>query len=73
MTNASGAATFTSIYPGWYSGRCVHIHFKVHPTSELVFTSQLFFPDEFTAEVFTREPYADKGQPDTLNSTDNTS
>lgn len=69
-TDATGVATFTTIYPGWYPGRCIHIHFKVRPTAELVFTSQLFFPDDFNAQVMAREPYAANGQPDTLNTTD---
>src|SRR5262249_32715430 len=30
-TDANGKASFTTIYPGWYSGRAVHIHYKVHP------------------------------------------
>ena len=29
-TNADGIAEFETIYPGWYSGRTVHIHMKVH-------------------------------------------
>jgi hypothetical protein len=52
----------------------VHIHFKVHEdTSEQgrVFTSQLFFDDSFTDQVFTREPYARKGERNRLNSNDN--
>ena len=28
-TDATGLATFTTIVPGWYSGRAIHIHFKV--------------------------------------------
>src|SRR5215470_346142 len=28
-TDANGVARFTTIYPGWYSGRTVHIHVKV--------------------------------------------
>jgi len=28
-TDASGIASFTTIYPGWYPGRAVHIHVKV--------------------------------------------
>jgi protocatechuate 3,4-dioxygenase beta subunit len=73
VTDANGVATFTTIYPGWYSGRAVHIHFKVHPTEELVFTSQLFFPDDLSQQVFAaHEPYTIKAStPDTLNSTDN--
>jgi protocatechuate 3,4-dioxygenase beta subunit len=71
VTDASGTATFTTIYPGWYSGRAVHIHFKVHPDETKVFTSQLFFDDALSQQVFTQEPYSSKGStPDTLNSTD---
>ena len=29
MTDSTGAVKFTTIYPGWYQGRTVHIHFKV--------------------------------------------
>jgi protocatechuate 3,4-dioxygenase beta subunit len=72
VTDANGVATFTTIYPGWYSGRTVHIHFKVHPAETKVFTSQLFFDDALSQQVFTQEPYVAKGStPDTLNRTDN--
>jgi len=71
LTDANGVATFTTIYPGWYSGRAVHIHFKVHPDTTKVFTSQLFFDDALSQQVFAQAPYASKGStPDTLNSTD---
>ncbi len=69
-TDANGVARFTTIYPGWYPGRCVHIHFKIRPTETREFTSQLFFPDAATTEIHTRDPYAAKGQPDRLNSSD---
>ncbi len=70
VTDASGKATFTTIYPGWYPGRAVHIHYKVYPDTSKVFTSQLFFDDTLSEQVFAQAPYADKGTPDTLNSTD---
>jgi protocatechuate 3,4-dioxygenase beta subunit len=70
ITDANGQATFTTIYPGWYQGRTVHIHFKIHPSSSSVFTSQLFFNDAFSDQVFTQAPYAAKGQRSTLNSND---
>lgn len=70
-TDAHGTATFTTIYPGWYAGRTVHIHFKVRPTDKLDFTSQLFFDDTLTDQVFQNEPYAAKGQRNTLNRNDN--
>ncbi|HWM08837.1 MAG TPA: hypothetical protein VNO82_05825, partial [Solirubrobacteraceae bacterium] len=51
-TNADGIAEFTTIYPGWYPGRTVHIHAKVHLDSSTVLTTQLFFDDEVTSAVF---------------------
>ena len=63
VTDASGKATFTTIYPGWYQGRAVHIHFKIRTTSgsqTADFTSQLFFADSLNAEVFAQQPYSQK-------------
>jgi protocatechuate 3,4-dioxygenase beta subunit len=75
LTDADGAVTFTTIYPGWYSGRAVHIHFKVRTfdgsTETLEFTSQLFFTDAMNATVFAQAPYSSRGNPDTTDSTDN--
>ncbi|HEU5089728.1 MAG TPA: intradiol ring-cleavage dioxygenase, partial [Roseiflexaceae bacterium] len=70
VTDAHGVAQFTTIYPGWYPGRTVHIHFKIHPDSTSVFTSQLFFDDDFTDQVFTQEPYASRGERNTRNGND---
>ena len=70
FTNGSGQTTFTTIYPGWYSGRTVHIHFKVNPSANQVFTSQLFFDDALSDHVFANEPCASKGQRNTFNSND---
>jgi protocatechuate 3,4-dioxygenase beta subunit len=64
-TDANGAATFTTIYPGWYQGRAVHLHFKLrtNPGSQSghEFTSQLFFDDTLTDKVHAQQPYASKG------------
>jgi protocatechuate 3,4-dioxygenase beta subunit len=74
VTDANGNATFTTVYPGWYQGRTVHIHFKIRTdpaaSSGLEFTSQLFFDEGVTAEVFARSPYAGRGTQDTTNSND---
>jgi protocatechuate 3,4-dioxygenase beta subunit len=74
VTDVNGVARFTTIYPGWYQGRAVHIHFKVRSaasaTSTYEFTSQLFFEDDLTDQVHAEEPYATKGQRDRLNSED---
>ncbi len=73
-TDSNGAASFTTVYPGWYSGRAVHIHFKIRtdPDAAAGFeaTSQLFFDDAFSAEVFSNGVYAAKGTQDTPNDTD---
>jgi protocatechuate 3,4-dioxygenase beta subunit len=65
-TDAKGTAQFTTIYPGWYQGRAVHIHFKIRTNvgsgSAHEFTSQLFFDDALTDQVYTQAPYASKGQ-----------
>jgi len=34
ITDENGIAEFITIYPGWYSGRTVHIHFKIRTDSE---------------------------------------
>ncbi len=66
VTDANGAASFVTIYPGWYQGRTVHIHFKLRTdpraSEALEFTSQLYFDDELTDIVHTRQPYAAGGQ-----------
>lgn len=73
ITDAGGAATFTTIYPGWYPGRTVHIHFKIRTDengANYEFTSQLYFDDAFSGQVFTAEPYAGRGDRDTRNDND---
>ena len=74
VTDANGVASFTTIYPGWYQGRAVHIHFKVRSASSsssaYEFTSQLFFDDTLTDRVHAQQPYAAKGQRTLRNSGD---
>lgn len=75
LTDENGQVGFQTIYPGWYSGRTVHIHFKVRTDPDaqrgLEFTSQLFFDEATTNAVIAREPYSQKGAPDTSNAADN--
>jgi protocatechuate 3,4-dioxygenase beta subunit len=70
LTNTNGIANFVTIYPGWYPGRAVHIHFKIR-LNNLVFTSQLFFDDTFTDQVYALAPYNTRGARTTRNSNDN--
>src|SRR4051794_9423251 len=70
-TDATGLAIFKTIYPGWYRGRTVHIHVKVHVGGQVVHTGQLFFPDSLTASVYrSRSPYKARSQKDTSNAAD---
>jgi protocatechuate 3,4-dioxygenase beta subunit len=73
ITDKNGRATFISIYPGWYEGRTVHIHFKIRSSRAdraYEFTSQLYFDDEMTDEVMRLEPYASKGDRSIRNDRD---
>jgi protocatechuate 3,4-dioxygenase beta subunit len=73
-TDDRGHATFATVYPGWYAGRAVHVHFKVRTQAGAQaareFTSQLYFDEGITDEVHARPPYNTKGRRDTLNDRD---
>ena len=69
-TDAHGLARFDTVYPGWYAGRAVHIHVKVHAGGTVVHTGQLFFRDSVTAAVYRRAPYKARGGPDGRNADD---
>jgi len=77
VTDAEGIARFTTIYPGWYSGRTVHIHVKVrifdasnNATTEA--TTQVFFDDAVTDSVYASvSPYNARPGRDTRNTADN--
>jgi len=75
ITDEDGEAAFVTIYPGWYSGRTTHIHFKIRtdPDSDsgYEFTSQLFFDETLTDVIHAEEPYVSKGYRNTLNEDDN--
>jgi len=72
LTNASGVATFDTIYPGWYVGRATHMHIKVHlggtyissssyySGATYVHTGQLFFNDSLSDLVNQQSPYNTK-------------
>ena len=59
-TDATGTVTFTSIFPGCYSGRWPHIHFEVYSslidaidgTGPIRKTSQIALPEEVAEQVY---------------------
>lgn len=65
VTDAHGEARFVTIYPGWYPGRTVHIHFKIRTATvaqrHFAFTSQLYFDDALTDRVHDAPPYVANG------------
>jgi protocatechuate 3,4-dioxygenase beta subunit len=62
ITDAEGHVRFTTIYPGWYPGRAVHIHFKVRTGTTTAqateFTSQFYFDEPLTDRVHAIRPYS---------------
>ena len=70
MTDANGRAEFRTIYPGWYPGRAVHIHVKVHLGASETYTGQLFFDDAVTQAVYEAPPYNARPGPDVTNEAD---
>jgi protocatechuate 3,4-dioxygenase beta subunit len=70
-TNADGIVEFRTVYPGWYAGRTVHIHAKVHLDKQTVLTSQLFFSEAVNEDVYKREPYSRRTGRDVFNDNDN--
>jgi protocatechuate 3,4-dioxygenase beta subunit len=69
-TNAKGLALFRTVYPGWYQGRTVHIHVKVHLGGNVVHTGQLYFPDAVTDAVYRKAPYSTRSARDVRNAND---
>lgn len=70
VTNADGVVEFQTIYPGWYQGRAVHIHFKVHLTNTTVLTSQMYFDEKISDAVYANQPYAGHAGRRTSNAQD---
>jgi protocatechuate 3,4-dioxygenase beta subunit len=69
-TNAQGFAIFRTVYPGWYPGRTVHIHVKVHLGGDVLHTGQLYFPDAVTDSAYRSTPYRSRPARSTRNSSD---
>jgi protocatechuate 3,4-dioxygenase beta subunit len=68
-TDADGALSFTSIFPGCYSGRWPHIHFEVYATladatggGSPIATSQLALPEDACATVYATDGYSQSVQ-----------
>ncbi len=69
-TNASGAVTFTTIYPGWYQGRATHVHVEVTRNGTSLKATQIAFPEAVNAAVYASGVYASRGANPTSNTRD---
>jgi protocatechuate 3,4-dioxygenase beta subunit len=70
-SDARGRVDFDSCFPGWYSGRTIHIHFTVRIADAEYVTSQLVFDDALNDEIVNGQAlYNARGPRDTRNTTD---
>jgi len=68
ISDKAGLTEFSSLYPGWYSGRAIHIHMKVRLAGAIAgdtfqgghvsHTGQIYFPEDITERIAKLEPYA---------------
>jgi protocatechuate 3,4-dioxygenase beta subunit len=57
-TDADGIAEFDTIYPGYYAGRAIHIHFKLHINDTAYITNQALMPEDINARILAMPPYS---------------
>ncbi|CAE6436754.1 unnamed protein product [Rhizoctonia solani] len=82
-TNANGVVELTTIYPGFYTGRTIHIHTMIHTgwtkstngtivskSGSLRHIGQLFFQESLNDRVLALSPYTSTNQRRTLNTQD---
>jgi protocatechuate 3,4-dioxygenase beta subunit len=74
VTNDNGTVRFTTIYPGWYEGRAIHIHDKVRTFEGLEnpfeWTSQLYLNNSINEQVHQQPPYSKHGPVELTNEED---
>jgi protocatechuate 3,4-dioxygenase beta subunit len=80
LTDANGLARFTTIYPGFYSGRAPHIHVKVHvggthtssrySGGHVSHNGQIFFPEALSTKVYRSSPYTQDANTRTYRKSD---
>jgi protocatechuate 3,4-dioxygenase beta subunit len=76
MTDENGECNITSIWPGHYVSRAVHVHMRVHTDvtltddsytgGEIIHTGQLFFDQDINTEIQATSPYTANTTQETL-------
>jgi protocatechuate 3,4-dioxygenase beta subunit len=82
-TDRNGVVQFTTIYPGYYTGRATHVHTKVFPEWQVIpenntykagrlsHVGQFFFDEELNMVVDKMFPYVTNPIKDTIGRTRN--
>ena len=74
MTDDNGTVRFSTVYPGWYEGRAIHIHIKVRnfegSQETFEWTSQFYLPNSANEQVHTQSPYSNHGPVNMVNEED---
>ncbi|MCH2135506.1 MAG: hypothetical protein MK101_02865 [Phycisphaerales bacterium] len=75
LADDHGNVRFLSVFPGWYPGRTIHVHFRVRRFVDGImdfnFVSQLYFEQALTTAVHDEiDPYLTRGQPNVTNAQD---
>ena len=74
ITDDNGQVQFTTVYPGWYEGRAIHMHIKIRTFegSEKTYewTSQFYLDDSTNESIHMQSPYSDHGIPNVKNNDD---
>jgi len=69
-TDDAGRLDFDTCFPGWYMGRCIHIHFTVTLGTKS-YTSQIIFDQAMVDDICKNHvDYKANGMPDTTNASD---
>jgi protocatechuate 3,4-dioxygenase beta subunit len=71
LTDSNGQAKFSSIYPGWYTGRATHVHIEVYVNNVLKKTSQVAFNESISNTVHVTSLYKAHGVNPISDSSDN--
>jgi protocatechuate 3,4-dioxygenase beta subunit len=74
IADENGTVQFTTVYPGWYEGRAIHIHVKVRsvegPQNPFEWTSQFYLNNSINELVHKQSPYSGHGPVAMLNEDD---
>jgi protocatechuate 3,4-dioxygenase beta subunit len=77
LTDSSGLVSFTTIFPGWYTGRTTHIHLRIRTYDNsgnvaINSTTQVFVDDAIASDVYSNSSYYNtrKKARDTYNAND---